>query len=82
MLCSNRGMCSNWNAQVATAETIKEYSFRMKTALFTDLRYFFPLVKGLVRILVPSKARKGPQNMHAATTFEPKMHSSCLFSRC
>ena len=71
MLCSNRGMCSKWNAQVVAAETKNRLSFRMKTALFTDLRYFFPLVKGSVRALAPSKARTGPQNMHAV----PIMHS-------
>ena len=63
MLCSNSGMCSNWNAQVATAETKNILSFWMKTALFTDLQYFFPLVKGSVHVLVPSKARTGPQNI-------------------
>jgi len=83
MRCSNHGMCSNWNAQVATAETKNILSFRMKRALFTDLQYFFPLVKGSVRVLAaPSKARTGPQNMHPATSFEPLMCSSCLFSRC
>ena len=29
----------------------------MKPALFTNLRYFFPLVMGLVHVLAPSKAR-------------------------
>ena len=66
MLCSNCGMCSNWNAQVAAVETKNGISLRMKTELFTDLWYFFPLVKGSVRVLAASKARTGPQNMHAA----------------
>ena len=45
MMCSNRDVCSNWNALVAAAETKNNLSLRMKTALFTNLRYFFPLVK-------------------------------------
>ena len=74
MLRSNHGMCFNWNALVAAAETTNKFSLWMKAALFTDLRYFLPLVEGLVRMLVPSKARNRPVarsllNMHAATTF-------------
>ena len=53
-------MCFNWNALVAAAETKNKLSLRMKTALFTNLRYFFPLVKGSVCVLVPSKARNRP----------------------
>ena len=33
---SNRGMCSNWNAQIAASETKNKLSLRMKTALFTN----------------------------------------------
>ena len=33
---SNRGVCSNWNAQIAAAETKNKLSLRMKTTLFTD----------------------------------------------
>ena len=41
----------------------------MKTALFTNLQYFFPLVKWSVRVLAPSKARnrltaRNSLNMH------------------
>ena len=67
---SNRGVCFNWNALVATAETTNKLSLGMKMALFTDLRYFLTLVEGSVRMLVPSKARNRPAarsllNMHA-----------------
>ena len=60
MLRSNRGVCFNWNALVAAAETTNKLSLRMKTELFTDLRYFLPLVEGSVRVLVASKARNRP----------------------
>ena len=46
MLRSNHGVCFDWNALIATAETTNKLSFRIKTALFTDLRYFLPLVEG------------------------------------
>ena len=64
---SNRGVCFNWNALVAAAETTNNISLGMKTALFTVL---FPLVEGSVRMLVPFKARNRPAaksllNMHA-----------------
>ena len=59
MLLSNRGMCFNWNALVAAAETTNKLSIRMKTALFTDLQYFLSLVEGSVRMLVPSKLETG-----------------------
>ena len=39
---NNSGVCSNWNALVAAAETKNKV---MKTAVFTNLRYFFPLIK-------------------------------------
>ena len=58
---SNRGVCSNWNAFVAAAETKNKLSLRMKTALFSNLWYFFPLVKGLVHMLAPSEAKNWPQ---------------------
>ena len=58
MLRTKRSMCSNCNAQAAAAETKKELLLQMKTALFTNLQYFFPLVKGSVRVLAPSKATK------------------------
>ena len=60
MLRSNHDLCSNWNAQLAAAETKNKFSLWMKTALFTNLRYFFPLVKGSVHMLVPSKDRNRP----------------------
>ena len=82
MLRSNRGVCFNWNALIATAETMNTLSLWMKTALFTNLRYFLPLVEGLVHVLVPSKAARSLLNMHAATTFVLCMRSSCLSSRC
>ena len=83
MLRSNRGVCFNWNALVAAAETTNKLSLRMKTELFTDLRYFLPLVEGSVRVLVASKARNRPAawsslNMHAAATFVLRMRSSYL----
>ena len=40
MLHSNHGMCFNWNALVAAAETTNKLSLRMKTALFTNLQYY------------------------------------------
>ena len=42
------------------AETKNKLSLRIKTALFSNLWYFFPLAKGSVRVLVPSKARNRP----------------------
>ena len=62
-------MCFNWNALVAAAETTNKLSIQMKTALFTNLQYFLPLVEGSVCVLVPSKARNRPPrsnllNMH------------------
>ena len=39
MLCSNCGLCSSWNALVATAETKNKLSLQVKTALFTNLQY-------------------------------------------
>ena len=60
MLRSNRGVCFNSNALVAAAETTNKLSLRMKMALFTNLRYFLPLVEGSVCVLVPSKARNRP----------------------
>ena len=45
MLRSNRNVCSNWNALVAAAETKNKLLLWMKTTLFTNLQYFFPLVK-------------------------------------
>ena len=71
MLPSNRGVCFNWNALVAAAETTFRLLLRMKTALYTDLRYFLPLIEGLVGRLVPSKAGNRPAarsllNMHVA----------------
>ena len=38
----------NWNTLVAATETMNKLSLRMKTALFTDLRYFLPLVEGSI----------------------------------
>ena len=35
MLRSNHGVCFNWNALVAAAETANKLSLQMKTALFT-----------------------------------------------
>ena len=69
---------------VAIVETKNKLSLRMKKALL--LTILFPLVKGSVRVLAPSKARNRPTawsllNMHRGTTFEPYMRSSCLFSR-
>ena len=86
MLLSNGGVCFNWNVLAAAAETTNKLSLWMKTALFTDLRYFLPLVEGSVRMLVPSKARNRPAassllNMHTATTFVLHMRSSCLSSK-
>ena len=46
-LRSNRDVCSNWNALVAAAETKNRLLLRIKTALFTDLRYFFSTGKGI-----------------------------------
>ena len=60
MLLSNRGMCFNWNEIVPAAETMNKLSLRMKTALFTNLLYFLPLVDGLIHMLVASKARNRP----------------------
>ena len=60
MLRSNRGVCFSWNALVAAAETTFKLLLWMKTALYTDLRYFLPLVEGSVRMLVPSKAGNRP----------------------
>ena len=80
-------MCFNWNAHEATAETTND----KKMALFTDLRYFLPLVEGSVRILVLSKARNKPAARSSyhhlcsyarATTFVLRMRSSCLSSGC
>ena len=69
MLRSNRGVCFNGNALVAAAETTNKFSLRMKTALFTNLRYFLPLVEGLVHVLVLSKLETGQQpEARAATT--------------
>ena len=84
MLRNNRGVYFNWNALVAAAETTNKLSLRMKTALFTDLRYFLPLVEGLVHMLVPSKARNRPAvrsslNMHAATTFVLRMRAVAVY---
>ena len=64
------GVCSNWNALIAAAETKNKLLLRMKMALFTNLRYFFPLVKWLVHVLALSKARNrltawSSLNMHA-----------------
>ena len=61
MLRSNRSVCFNCNALVATAETTNKLSLQMKTASFTDLRYFLPLVEGSIRVLVPSKLETGLQ---------------------
>ena len=52
MLRSSRGVCFNWNALVAAAETMKKFLLQMKMALFTNLRYFLPLVEVLVCMLV------------------------------
>ena len=46
-LRSNRDVSPNWNALLAAAETKNKLSLRMKTALFTDLRYFFSTCKGI-----------------------------------
>ena len=54
MLRSNHGVHFNWNALVAAAETMNKLSLQMKTALFTDLWYFLPLVEGSVCMLVLS----------------------------
>ena len=85
MLRSNRGVCFNWNALVAAAETMFKLLLWMKTALYTDFRYSLPLIE--VRMLVPSKAGNRPAarsllNMHVAMTFVLRMHSSCLCCRC
>ena len=42
------------------AETKNKLSLRIKTALFSNLWCFFPLAKGSVHMLVPSKARNRP----------------------
>ena len=49
-----------WNALIAAAETTNKLSLWMKMALFANLQYFLPLVEGLIRVLVPSKARNKP----------------------
>ena len=53
MLPSDRGACFNWNTLVAAAETTFKLLLWMKTALYTDLRYFLPLIEGSVCMLVP-----------------------------
>ena len=60
MMHSNFSVCSNWNALVAAAKTMNKLSLWMKMALFSDLRYFLPLVEESVRVLVLSKARNRP----------------------
>ena len=70
-LRSNCDVCSNWNALSATAEAKNKLLLQIKTALFTNLQYFFPLIKESIRMLAPSKARNRPKawsslNMHAA----------------
>ena len=60
MLPSNRGVCFNWNALVAAAETTFKLLLWMKTVLCTDLRYFLPLIDGSVHRLVPFKAGNRP----------------------
>ena len=88
MLRSNRGVCfTDWNALVAAAETTFKLLLWMKKALYTDLRYFLPLIEGSVHMLVPSKAGNRPAarnslNMHVAMTFVLRMHSSCVCCRC
>ena len=87
MLPSNCGVCFNWNAIVAAAETTFKLLLQMKTALYADLRYFFPLIEEWVRILVPSKAGNRPAarsllNMHVAMILVLCMRSSCLCCRC
>ena len=48
MLCSNCGMYYNWNAQVATAETIKEYTFISdEDSIIYWLMVLFSTVKGI-----------------------------------
>ena len=71
---SNHSVCFNWNAIIAATETTFKLLLWMKTALYTDLRYFLPLVEGSVRMLVLFKARNRPAarsslNMHVAMTF-------------
>ena len=40
-------------------ETKNKLLLQMKAALFTNLRYYFPLVKGSVCVMTPSKATNG-----------------------
>ena len=48
------------HSQLHAAETMNKLSLRMKTAIYTNLRCFLPLIKGSVSVLVPSKARNRP----------------------
>ena len=69
-----------WNALVAAAETTFKLLLWMKTALYTDLRYFLPLIDGSVRRLVSSKAENRPaarslltsKMIHASSWGEPE----------
>ena len=84
MLRSNHGMCFNWNALIATAETTNKHSLQIKTALFTNLWYFLPLIEGSVCMLVLSKARKQASSLklikHARTCSNDRLHSNASCS--
>ena len=77
MLRGNRGVCFNWNVLVAAAETMNKLSLQMKTALYTNLWYFLPLVEGSVCVLVLSKARNRPVALNSLVNMQACSNDIC-----